>query len=204
MFTAIRYFTALLLAISATLITGTAAATEEQPYEQIELVPIPPLKEDGRAFKMVYYVPVPVKVFWRFKTDFGADFLLTNKYIESHRLTDRRNNVYITETRYTHTPDAVFKWQTTVYPASLHMKYRLLNPADCGQRYNHGVIHMEAVGAVTKVTHISYFDFFGAYIWTIFPGSYGMDGFLRYTARWEQETIKRLIDRYADPQSDSP
>jgi hypothetical protein len=194
-----RYLIAPLLSLGLALAAYIEPATGEKPHEQIELFPIPALEEGGRAVKLVYYVPVPVKVFWRFKTDFGADFLLTNKYIESHRLTGHRNNVYITETRYTHTPDAVFKWQTTIYPSSLHMTYILLNPVDCGQSFNHGVIKMEAVGTITKVTHISYFDFFGAYIWTIFPGSYGMDAFLRYTARWEQETIKRLLDQYKAP-----
>jgi hypothetical protein len=174
-------------------------AAKEKPYDRIELSRIPALKEGGRGFKLVYFVSAPVRVFWQFKTDFGADFLSTNKYILFHRLINHRNNVYITETKYTHTPDAVFKWQTTIYPSSWHMKYILLNPKDCGQRFHHGVIHLEPAGNITKVTHFAYFDFFGAYFWTIFPGPHGMDAFLKYTARWEQETIERLLEQYSTP-----
>jgi hypothetical protein len=48
----------------------------------------------------------------------------------------------------------------------------------------------------TKVTQVVYFDFFGATLWMNYPWYGGMRHYLHYTARWEQETITRLIDRY--------
>jgi hypothetical protein len=169
----------------------------ENPPGLTELYRIPPSQEGGRAIKMVYYAPVPVDVFWRFKTDFGADFLLSNKYIVSHRLIEHRNNTFITETRYTYGGDTPFRWKTTIDPSNHRMSYVLLNPQECSQRFNHGTIEMAAEGNATRVTHVSYFDFFGALIWSYYPGPGGMESFLRYTARWEQETIKRLLDQYS-------
>jgi len=46
------------------------------------------------------------------------------------------------------------------------------------------------------VTQTAYFDFFGATLWMNYPWYGGMRHYLNYTARWEQETITRLIDRY--------
>ena len=43
----------------------------------------------GQAYRLTYTIDVPPKLFWAFKTDFGAAFLLTNRYILSHRLTSR-------------------------------------------------------------------------------------------------------------------
>ncbi|MDZ7580968.1 MAG: hypothetical protein U5R30_10190 [Deltaproteobacteria bacterium] len=122
--------------------------------------------------------------------------VLTNKYIASNRFVYSANNIVVTETRYTSTPDVVFRWQTTVYPSIHKLKYVLLNPEDCGQRFNYGFIKIETVGSGTRVTHSSYFDFFGASLWAGLPGPIGMEAFLRYTARWEQETIMRLLPRY--------
>jgi hypothetical protein len=171
-------------------------AADEGPPDLTELYRIPPSDRGGRAVKLVYYAEVPVKVFWRFKTDFGADFLTTNKYILSHRLVERRDNTFITETRYTHSSQTSFRWQTTIFPSDLRMTYVLLNPQECGQNFNYGYIEMEAVDRSTRITHTSYFDFFGAFIWAHYPGASGMKSFLRYTARWEKATIKRLLDRY--------
>ena len=35
----------------------------------------------GKGYKLVYMVAAPLRVYWKFKTDFGNDFLLTNKLI---------------------------------------------------------------------------------------------------------------------------
>jgi hypothetical protein len=150
----------------------------------------------GQAFRLTYTVSVPLDLFWKFKTDFGADFLMTNRYILSNRLVGRKNNVYITETRYVDAPQTVFRWQTTVYPSAYRMNYRLLNPEECGQKFNRGSIQLSTVSGNTRVVHSTYFDFFGAAVWARFPGPGGMVGFLRYTAEWEKETIKELQHRY--------
>ena len=42
---------------------------------------IEPESRGGEAYKMVYSVPVPIEIFWRFKTDFHGDFIETNKYV---------------------------------------------------------------------------------------------------------------------------
>src|SRR5210317_1380394 len=40
----------------------------------------------GKGYKLVYMVAAPLAVYWKFKTDFENDFLLTNKLIREHRL----------------------------------------------------------------------------------------------------------------------
>jgi hypothetical protein len=170
---------------------GGSAENEKTAIYRLE-----PSQKGGGAFKLVYFVKVPVETFWKFKTDFRSDALLTNKYITSNRFVYRVDNVVVTETRYTNLPDVVFRWQTTEYPSARTLSYVLLNPKDCGQRFNYGFIKLEAVGRGTRVTHSSYFDFFGAALWAGLPGPIGMKAFLEYTARWEQETILRLLPRY--------
>ncbi|MFZ0614594.1 MAG: hypothetical protein WAM73_20280 [Desulfobacterales bacterium] len=164
--------------------------------EQTAIYRLAPAERGGRAVKLVYVVGVPVNIFWKFKTDFDGDFLDTNRYIASSRLVRRINDTVVTETRYAGSPDVAFRWQTTLYPSVHGLGYVLLNPKDCGQKFNYGFIKLEAVGGGTRVTHTSYFDFFGASLWAGLPGSIGMEAFLRYTARWEQETIMRLLPRY--------
>lgn len=152
----------------------------------------------GRGVRLVYYVPASVAIFWKFKTDFENDWLVTNKYIKAHRFINRSGNSVITETQYTYGPDVFFRWETTLFPEAHIMRYRLLNPEACGQKFNHGWIKMEPAGPLSRITHTSYFDFTGAFLWANFPGPWGMTGFLRYTASWEQETIVRLRARYQD------
>jgi hypothetical protein len=157
---------------------------------------INPEKRGGEAFKLVYLVPVPVDVFWRFKTDFQGDFLLSNKYIKEHRLIENNRNVTITENSYTHVPSETFRWQTTVHDKDYRLEFKLKNPRECGQKFNYGTIRLETFGPYTKVTHIAYFDFFGASLWASLPFEGGMKSFLTYTARWEMDTIKRLKQHY--------
>ena len=40
---------------------------------------IEPESRGGEGYKLVYLVPVPIEVFWRFKTDFHGDFIETNR-----------------------------------------------------------------------------------------------------------------------------
>jgi len=157
--------------------------------EKTRVTEVKPSVKGGRAVRLVYYVPVSAEVFWKFKTDFDNDWLVTNKYIQAHRFISRHDNVVITETKYTYGPDVYFRWETLLYPEARILRYTLLNPEECGQEFNHGWIRIDNAGELVRVRHTSYFDFTGAFLWTHLPGPWGMTGFLRYTARWEQQTI---------------
>ena len=156
-----------------------------------------PEKEDGRGYKLVYLVDSPLDIYWKFKTDFDNDFLLTNKYIKSHRLVGRHGNIVVTENEYTNNPKVIFRWQTTVLPDRHLLKFILLNPKECGQHYHYGHIQSEAFGQKTKVTQEAYFDFFGVSLWVGYPFYGGMSYFLKYNAAWEQQIILKLKEKYS-------
>ena len=162
-------------------------------------------KDDGGSgYELVYVVDAPLDAYWRFKTDFSSDFIISNKFIISHRLISYKENVVVTEDvfnedLYTHKPNAKFRWQTTLLPAQHRLEYVLLNPVECGQKFHHGSIQLEAAGVSgrkTKVTQTAHFDFFGVSFWVNYPWYGGMKYFLAYTARWEQDTILRLKSKY--------
>ena len=157
-----------------------------------------PERESGRGYKLVYWVDVPLDVFWRFKTDFDNDYLVTNNYIKSHRFVDRHEKVVITENEYTNKPGVRFKWQTTVVADEFRLIFELLNPEDCGQKFHYGHIQLEALGQKTKVTQIAYFDFFGVSFWVNYPFYGGMRDFLKSIARWEQKIIIKMKDKYSE------
>jgi hypothetical protein len=157
-----------------------------------------PERKKGRGYKLVYTVDVPLEVFWKFKTDFDNQFLLSNKFITSHRLVSRDLNEVVTENEYSNKPKAVFKWQTTLLPDQHLLKYVLLNPEDCGQKYHYGYIQLEAQDSRTRVTQVAYFDFFGVSFWVTYPLRGGMSYFLKYTTKWEQQTILELKDQYQE------
>ena len=172
---------------------------EELTRETQALYRIEPDARGGEAYKLLYLVPAPLKVFWRFKTDFNNDFLLGHKFIKEHRFIGQHGNVVITEDIYTSAPGKVFRWKTTVYPSRHRLEFVLDNPRECDQRFHYGFIQLEPFGeAETKVTHVAYFDFLGASLWASYPWPGGMSSFLRYTATWEQETIVRLRGKYED------
>ncbi|MEE9537549.1 MAG: hypothetical protein V3V51_08890 [Desulfobacterales bacterium] len=179
--------------IEKELLDGKAFITKLKPPHQT-----------GKGYKLVYVVEAPIEAFWKFKTDFDNDFLLSNKFIKSHRLLSRRGNVVVTEDIftedvYTHRPSAKFRWQTTVSPDRYRLDFVLRNPEQCGQKFHYGHIQLETletIGQKTKVTQVAYFDFFGAFFWVNYPWYGGMMDFLKYTARWEQETILKLKSKY--------
>ena len=150
----------------------------------------------GKGYKLVYMVAAPLGAYWKFKTDFENDFLLTNKLITEHRLVEHKNNVAITESIYATKPGVRFRWRTLSLPDIHRLNFELQNPKECGQKFHYGHIQLEAAGEHTKVTQIAYFEFFGATLWMNYPWYGGMHHYLHYTARWEQETITRLIGRY--------
>jgi hypothetical protein len=150
----------------------------------------------GRAYKLEYLVDVPIEVFWKFKTDFDNTFLLSNKYIKSHKFVSCHHNVVITENVYTQNFKVTFRWQTTMITSKFRLEFVLINPKECRQKFHYGYIQLEPFNDKTKVTHVAYFDFFGAFLWANYPWAGGMKSFLRYTARWEQKTILRLKKNY--------
>ena len=155
-----------------------------------------PEKKHGRGYKLVYLVDAPLDIYWKFKTDFDNEFLLSNKYIKSHRVVSRQGNTIITENEYTTEPKVIFRWQTTVIAERHLLNFVLLNPEQCGQNYHYGHIQMEALGPRTKVIQVAYFDFFGVSFWVGYPFYGGMSYFLKYTASWEQQLILKIKRRY--------
>ena len=177
------------------LLEGQALVRQLQPLQK---------DDGGSGYELIYIVNAPLDVYWKFKTDFDNDFLITNKFINAHRLVSRRDNVVVTEdvfseNLYTHKPGAKFRWQSTLFPERYRLDFILLNPAEVGQKFHHGSIQLEAAGASgrkTKVTQIAYFDFFGVSFWVNYPWYGGMKHFLTYSAQWEQATVLRLKSKY--------
>ncbi len=170
----------------------TAIPDEKELLEgRTSIFELKPQRQSGAGYKLVYLVDAPIDVFWKFKTDFDNDFLLTNKFIKSHRMLSRRGNVVVTEDLFSEDlhglrSRAKFRWQTTLSPAQYRMDFVLLNPEECSQRFHYGYIQLDAVGAPgekTKVIQVAYFDFFGVYFWVKYPWYGGMKNFLKYTAR---------------------
>lgn len=157
---------------------------------------IAPDARGGEAYKLVYLVPVPIEVLWRFKTDFHGDFVETNKYIKNQRVIQEEQNVVIIENRLSSKPGSKFRWRNVLFPSKHRVDFILENPEQCGQRFHYGHFQLESLGAYTKVSHEAYFDFFGSSLWALYPWEGGMQAFLDYIARWEQETILKVKDDY--------
>jgi hypothetical protein len=183
------------LALLPEALKSASPEARSLPDPSIQL--IKPEPRGGKAYRLVYLVPVPLDIYWRFKTDFDSSFVEGNEFIEEHRFLHRKGNVVVTENRYTLGSDAPFRWRTTVYPEQHRLEFTLLNPEECGQRFHHGYIEAKGKGQRTKVMQVAFFDFFGASIWVHYPWSGGLRDFLRTTARWEQQTVAKLRDRYA-------
>ena len=192
----------LAMLFAASGIASETAVTESSNGQLLNGDPVitklKPERKGGRGFKLVYSVDASLDVFWKFKTDFDSPILLRNKLISSHRLVSRADNVVVTETEYSHRPSAVFRWQTTVFPEQHLLRYELLNPQECGQKYHYGYIQLEALDSGTRVNQVTYFDFFGASVWVNYPFKGGMSQVLKYTAGWEQEFISQFGYQYQD------
>lgn len=189
------------LAVAVWIAAGaTDAVAEDRGHSpdagEIRIERAAPWQGVGKAYRLIYRVAVPVNLFWRLKTDFGADFQTTHRFIETHRLVRQQGNVAVTANQYTHRPGMTFIWETTQFPRDRRLEYRLLNPKACKHRFHFGTIEIEADGAQTRVVQTAYFDFSGVWWWYHNPWKGGMRDFLRTTARWEQETALRLKARY--------
>jgi hypothetical protein len=182
--------------------TLTSAASPDEPDEQRLLTGTPfvyKLKSEepeGRGYRLVFVVDAPLNIFWQFKTDFDNDFLPSNKYIAIHRFISRSGNVVVTENKYKDVSKSLFRWQITVDSDHHRLEFVLLNPEDNNHEYHYGYIQLESLGPKTKVTQVAYFDFFGDFLWVNYPFYGGMVDFLKYNARWEQETILKRIHLY--------
>jgi len=176
---------------------ATAPAGGQSSGADPVITRIPPGPRGGVAYRLEYRVEVPLAAFWRFKTDFDNPALTTHRYILTHRLLHREPGRAVTENHYTYAPDLAFRWETTLDEAEGRLAFTLINPDQCGQRFNYGHIQLLAEGDATRVVHFAHFDFWGASVWAAFPGPGGMKAFLSYTARWEQRVA--LTHRSLDP-----
>jgi hypothetical protein len=196
----IRSCVCALMLVSSNGLSSEQAVSEppqsEYSYNDPIISKLKPERARGRGFKLEYLVNAPLDIFWSFKTNFDSDLLHKNKYITSHKLVSREEGLVITETEYSYKPGKTFNWQTTVLPGQNLLKYELLNPDECGQKYHYGYIQLEPEGKGTRVTHVAYFDFFGASFWVNYPFKGGMSDFLKYTALWEQEFVMELEHQY--------
>lgn len=176
----------------------STAATEQLLVRDPSISKLKPKQGKGGGYKLVYTLDAPLDTVWKFKTDFDNQFLLSNKFIASHRLISHKLNEVVTEDEYSNKPGVTFKWQTTLLPAQYLLKFVLLNPEECGEKYHFGYIQLEALDSRTRVTQVAYFDFFGVTFWINYPFRGGMTYFLKYTAEWEQQTVLALRSKYQE------
>jgi hypothetical protein len=189
-----------LLALVLVPAQGAAAAEERKngsAKDKIWVYHLTPDARGGRAYKLVYVVPVPIDIYWGFKTDFDNDFLIRNRYIEEHRFISRNGNTVVTGNRYSRGPDGLYRWQTTVMADKRRLEYILVNPEEMEQKFHYGYIQLAPVREGTLVTQVAYFDFWAVSLWAAYPWAGGMKAFLFYTARWEQEMVRELQSQYA-------
>ena len=189
---------ALAIIVPFILITADALAeTSGNPvHYKTSVERLTPDEKGGYAYKLQYYVPVPLDIFWRFKTDFSSDHLLTNDELIDHRLVRTLGSSVITENRYATAPDLTFLWKTTVRPREHRLEFRLLNAAECRHDFHYGTIQLDAIGQYTKVTQIAYFDFVGASLWVNYPWYGGMKSTLQKVVKWEQQMALEMSQDY--------
>jgi hypothetical protein len=184
--------------VDGTWMTPVAWAAGDDS-DKIQIQALEPDPRGGKAYRLIYHLPLDADIYWRFKTDFDNDFLVGNKFIKVHRLVSIQDRTVITENVYSYDPAHVFKWQTTIHPEARRPNFRLLNADECRQIFHHGSIEIEAQEAGTRVTQTAYFDFWGVALWYHYPWSGGMRDLLRYTVAWEQQLAVRLKHYYPPP-----
>ncbi len=171
--------------------TGHTNSSKSSMHDKISLERVP-APSGGYGYRLRYYVPAPIDVFWRFKTDFDNDVLLTNEELVEHRLVESFNNSVITEDRYATIPGLKFIWQTNVISDKLRLEFKLLNNEDCRHDFHHGVIELSPAGNYTQVTQTAYFNFVGASLWVKYPWYGGMKSTLTRMVRWEQKVASEF------------
>ncbi len=180
------------------LIAGISYAETSQPWppSKIVLKKLTSNLAGGYGYSLQYLVPVPIKTFWQFKTDFTGALLLTNAELVAHRLVNTVGNSVITENRYASAPELKFLWKTTVHPQQYRLEFELLNAADCRHDFHYGSIQLSKAGKYTRVTQIAYFNFTGASLWVNYPWYGGMKSTLTRVAEWEQHTALKYAQKY--------
>ena len=180
------------------LTTCLSYAETSQPWSpsKIVLKKLSSNLDGGYGYKLQYMVPVPIKTFWQFKTDFSGDLLLTSDELIGHRLLKTEGNSVITENRYASAPELEFLWQTTVHPEQYRLDFKLLNAADCRHDFHYGSIQLTSEGENTHVTQIAFFDFTGASLWVNYPWYGGMKATLTKVAKWEQKAAVTYARSY--------
>jgi hypothetical protein len=156
----------------------------------------------GYGYRLQYVVPVPIEVFWKFKTDFDNEILLTSSELVGHRLVEVNGRDVITEDQYASAPGLKFLWKTTILKNAYRMEFILLNPEQCRHDFHYGSIQLRQVGERTHVTQTAFFDFKGASIWVKYPWYGGMKSTLTKVAKWEQKTAERYRRLYVAGISD--
>ena len=185
-----------LLILLIVAMTPFTAGAESRNFNKIALSQIPSESNTGYGYRLEYYVSAPIEVFWRFKTDFNSDILLTSKELIGHRMVETSGNAVITENRYASAPGLRFLWKTTVIAEKYRMEFELLNAEDCRHEFHYGSIQLAPAGDYTKVTQIAYFDFTGASLWVKYPWYGGMKYTLTGVAKWEQGIASQYVRKY--------
>ena len=173
---------------------GYAEPTKPSTNNRISVTLIVPESADGYGYKLQYYVPAPIDVFWLFKTDFDNDLLVTNTELLSHRFIRAIGNSVITENRYAAAPGVRFRWKTIVHQDRYRLEFQLINAKDSRHDFHFGTIQLHPAGRFTRVTQIAYFDFAGVSLWVRFPWNGGMKHTLVQSAKWEQKMASRYVD----------
>ena len=182
--------------VTVNAVEASCAVDSEFEPAQIERVRLPP--GEGEGYRMRYCVPVPLEIYWQFKTDFRNDFLIDNPHIKSHQFIRRQGNAVLTENRYTHNSKRLFRWQTTVFAREYRLTFELLNPEEAGQKFHHGSIHLEARGRNTLIYQEARFQFSGAAFWAFYPWRGGMRSFLSSFVEWEQQAAQNWQAGYEE------
>ena len=177
------------------LTAGTAHANNRKPFQK-NMVIVETNRAGGYAYRLTYYVDVPIEVFWRFKTDFTSDEIAESRHIRRHTFMGRQGNNVITETQFAGMPHSRFVWKTTVYEGQYRLAFSLIQTNFPGHRFHYGHIQLRPSGKGTEVTQVAFFDFVGASIWVINPWRGGMKSFLNSIADWEQQKITKIAKRY--------
>jgi hypothetical protein len=182
-----------LIIILTYALSEAADSTSSSKQEKISLERISPPGRDGFGYRLIYQVRVPIEIFWRFKTDFDNQALMTSQEIIEHRIVSFSDNNVVTENRYATWPNLRFLWQTTVDRNQYRLAFRQLNVKDSLRDFHYGTIKLSPAGDHTKVTQIAFFNFVGASLWVKYPWYGGMKTTLTSIARWEQKTALRYM-----------
>ncbi|MDJ0820028.1 MAG: hypothetical protein QNJ58_27745 [Desulfobacterales bacterium] len=196
------------LPVAILLGAGMSHADTNLPgdVKRILLKQVPSPSGSGYGYRLEYYVRAPIDVFWKFKTDFDSDILLTSNELLDHRLVRVDGDDVYTENRYASAPGLRFLWKTTVIDKKYRLDFELMNVEDCRHKFHHGYIQLSPAGRYTKVIQTAFFDFTGASFWVKYPWYGGMKYTLTSVAKWEQKvavnrkqmSISASVDRYAD------